>query len=213
MIGVVMQDDQLFAGSIADNICFFARARLPASSDAPGRRRCTKTSSPCPCATTRWSATWAPCCRAARSSASCCAGALPRAQHPGAGRGHQPPGRGARAHRQRSGAWTQLTRILVAHRPETIASADRAIDLDEICGRGVVLSALSGAGLAAVGHHAGPAAQLRFIMINDAARWIVWDRFVEATPDAGLVRRGRGRASALAPVPSTSRSPSRTATR
>jgi ATP-binding cassette, subfamily B, bacterial CvaB/MchF/RaxB len=30
MIGVVMQDDQLFAGSIADNICFFADAPDPA---------------------------------------------------------------------------------------------------------------------------------------------------------------------------------------
>jgi ATP-binding cassette subfamily B protein RaxB len=55
---------------------------------------------------------------------------------------------------------TRLTRIIVAHRPETIRSADRVINLDEIGGRAVAhLAALQGVGLAAVGH-SGPAAQL-----------------------------------------------------
>jgi ATP-binding cassette subfamily B protein RaxB len=54
----------------------------------------------------------------------------------------------------------KLTRIIVAHRPETIRSADRVINLDEIGGRAVPhLQALHGVGPAAVGH-AGPAPQL-----------------------------------------------------
>ena len=55
---------------------------------------------------------------------------------------------------------TRVTRVIVAHRPETIRSADRVINLDEIGGHAVAhLSALPGAGRAAVGH-AGPAAQI-----------------------------------------------------
>ncbi|MFO1269332.1 MAG: ATP-binding cassette domain-containing protein [Rubrivivax sp.] len=38
MIGVVMQDDQLFAGSIADNICFFAEAPDMARVEACARQ-------------------------------------------------------------------------------------------------------------------------------------------------------------------------------
>ena len=55
MIGVVMQDDSLFAGSIADNIGFFA---ADPDRDAhrglrPARPRCTTTSPPCRWATAR----------------------------------------------------------------------------------------------------------------------------------------------------------------
>ena len=52
---------------------------------------------------------------------------------------------------------TGLTRVIVAHRPETIRSADRVINLDEIRDFGVArVSPLPGGGLAAIGH-AGPA--------------------------------------------------------
>ena len=55
---------------------------------------------------------------------------------------------------------TRVTRVIVAHRPETIRSADRVIDLDEIGGYATAhLPALPGAGRAAVGP-AGPAAQI-----------------------------------------------------
>ena len=55
---------------------------------------------------------------------------------------------------------TRVTRIIVAHRPETIRSADRVINLDEIGGHGVAnLSVLPGAGRAAASH-AQPAAQI-----------------------------------------------------
>jgi ATP-binding cassette subfamily B protein RaxB len=46
---------------------------------------------------------------------------------------------------------TRVTRVIVAHRPETIRSADRVINLDEIGGHGVAhLSVLPGAGRVAV---------------------------------------------------------------
>ena len=50
MIGVVMQDDSLFAGSIADNIAFFAGGRGPRPDRGlrPRRRRSTTTSSAMP---------------------------------------------------------------------------------------------------------------------------------------------------------------------
>ena len=55
---------------------------------------------------------------------------------------------------------TRVTRVIVAHRPETIRSADRVINLDAIGGHGVAnLSVLPGAGRGAVSH-AKPAAQI-----------------------------------------------------
>jgi ATP-binding cassette subfamily B protein RaxB len=70
LVGTVMQDDTLFAGSIAENICFFdPRPDNERIENAPGWPPSTKTSKPCPWATRRWWATWAPCCRAGKSSA------------------------------------------------------------------------------------------------------------------------------------------------
>jgi ATP-binding cassette subfamily B protein RaxB len=55
---------------------------------------------------------------------------------------------------------TKVTRIIVAHRPETIRSADRVISLDESGGRaGPHLTVLMGTGLTALGH-GGPGAQI-----------------------------------------------------
>ena len=56
---------------------------------------------------------------------------------------------------------TRVTRIIVAHRPETIRSADRVINLDEIAAHNHAvahLAALASGGRAAIGR-ADPAAQ------------------------------------------------------
>jgi ATP-binding cassette subfamily B protein RaxB len=162
MIGVVMQDDQLFAGSVADNICFFA--------DQPDARRVKE------------------CARLAALHDEIVA--MPMGYHTLIGDmgtvlsgGQKQRLLIARALYRQPGVLlldeatshldvdneklvsaairaTRLTRIIVAHRPETIRSADRVISLDEIGGRAVAhLSALPGGGLTAVGH-VGPAAQI-----------------------------------------------------
>ena len=162
MIGVVMQDDQLFAGSVADNICFFA--------DQPDKRRIED------------------CARLAALHDEIAA--MPMGYHTLIGDmgtvlsgGQKQRVLIARALYRQPGVLlldeatsdldvaneklvnaairaTRVTRVIVAHRPETIRSADRVINLDEIGGHAVAhLSALPGAGRAAVGH-AGPAAQI-----------------------------------------------------
>lgn len=137
MIGVVMQDDQLFAGSVADNICFFA--------DRPDARRIEE------------------CARHAALHDEIVA--MPMGYHTLIGDmgtvlsgGQKQRLLIARAlYRQPAVLLldeatshldvtneklvsaairaTKLTRIIVAHRPETIRSADRVIDLDAIGGR------------------------------------------------------------------------------
>jgi ATP-binding cassette subfamily B protein RaxB len=162
MIGVVMQDDQLFAGSVADNICFFA--------DRPDARRIEE------------------CARLAALHDEIAA--MPMGYHTLIGDmgtvlsgGQKQRLLIARALYRQPGVLlldeatshldvaneklvsaairaSRLTRIIVAHRPETIRSADRVINLDEIGGRAVAhVASLPGVGLAAVGHGA-PAAQI-----------------------------------------------------
>jgi ATP-binding cassette subfamily B protein RaxB len=162
MIGVVMQDDQLFAGSVADNICFFA--------DQPDKSRIED------------------CARLAALHDEIAA--MPMGYHTLIGDmgtvlsgGQKQRVLIARALYRQPGVLlldeatsdldvtneklvnaairaTRVTRIIVAHRPETIRSADRVINLDEIGGHGVAnLSVLPGSGRAAVGH-AQPAAQI-----------------------------------------------------
>jgi ATP-binding cassette subfamily B protein RaxB len=162
MIGVVMQDDQLFAGSVADNICFF--------SDQPDRRRIED------------------CARLAALHDEIAA--MPMGYHTLIGDmgtvlsgGQKQRVLIARALYRQPGVLlldeatsdldvanerlvnaairaTRVTRVIVAHRPETIRSADRVINLDEMGGHGVAhLSVLPGAGRAAVGH-AGTAVQI-----------------------------------------------------
>jgi ATP-binding cassette subfamily B protein RaxB len=162
MIGVVMQDDQLFAGSVAENICFFA--------EQPDARRIEE------------------CARLAALHEEIIA--MPMGYHTLIGDmgtvlsgGQKQRLLIARALYRQPGVLlldeatshldvaneklvsaairaTRLTRIIVAHRPETIRTADRVINLDEIGGHAIAhLSALSGSGLAAVGH-GGHAAQI-----------------------------------------------------
>jgi len=163
MIGVVMQDDKLFAGSVADNICFFA--------DRPDSRRIEE-------------------CAGLAALHEEIAG-MPMGYHTLIGDmgtvlsgGQKQRLLIARALYRQPGVLlldeatshldvanerlvsaavraTKLTRIIVAHRPETIRTADRVISLDEIGGRAAVahLAALPGGALAALGH-AGPAAQV-----------------------------------------------------
>jgi ATP-binding cassette subfamily B protein RaxB len=158
MIGVVMQDDQLFAGSVADNICFFA--------DQPDARRIED------------------CARLAALHDEIAAMAM--GYHTLIGDmgtvlsgGQKQRLLIARALYRQPGVLlldeatshldvaneklvsaavraTRLTRIVVAHRPETIRTADRVINLDEMGGRapahasahlgGAHLTALPGAG-------------------------------------------------------------------
>jgi len=153
MIGVVMQDDQLFAGSVADNICFF--------SDQPDRSRIED------------------CARLAALHDEIAA--MPMGYNTLIGDmgtvlsgGQKQRVLIARALYRQPGVLlldeatsdldvtneklvnaairaTRVTRVIVAHRPETIRSADRVIDLDEMRGHGVAhLSVLPGANRAAV---------------------------------------------------------------
>jgi ATP-binding cassette subfamily B protein RaxB len=132
-VGVVMQDEALFSGSVADNISFFAPTPTrPGWCSARAWRRCTTRSRPCPWATTRSSATWARRCRAGRSSASCwrvrCTSGralllLDEATSSLDVERERAVNQGVRQ--------LALTRVIVAHRPETIASAGRVVALHE----------------------------------------------------------------------------------
>ena len=148
MIGVVMQDDQLFAGSVADNISFFA--------DQPDARRIER------------------CARQAALHEEIAAMAM--GYHTLIGDmgtvlsgGQKQRLLMARALYRQPGVLlldeatshldvaneklvsaavraTKLTRIIVAHRPETIRTADRVIDLDAMGGRAVAHLAATGRG-------------------------------------------------------------------
>ncbi len=146
MLGVVMQDDQLFAGSVADNICFFA--------EQPSARRIKE------------------CARQAALHEEIAA--MPMGYHTLVGDmgtvlsgGQKQRLLLARALYRRPSVLlldeatshldvsnehrvsaairaSRLTCIIVAHRPETIRTADRVINLDEMGGRGLHLSVLAG---------------------------------------------------------------------
>jgi ATP-binding cassette subfamily B protein RaxB len=162
MIGVVMQDDQLFAGSVADNVCFFA--------DQPNMRRIEE------------------CARLAAVHDEIAA--MPMGYHTLIGDmgtalsgGQKQRVLIARALYRDPGVLlldeatsdldvaneklvnaairaTRVTRVIVAHRPETIRSADRVINLDEIGGYAAAhVPAFPGASRAALGP-AGPATQI-----------------------------------------------------
>ena len=100
-VASVMQDDQLFAGSVAENISFFdpridhERVEVRPAGGHP------RTSSPCRCSTTPSSAIWARFSRAARNNASCSPGRSTSSPDTVPRRGHQPPRRGPRKGDQR----------------------------------------------------------------------------------------------------------------
>ena len=132
MVGTVMQDDPLFAGSIADNISFFdsrpdmeldrrVRTRgvgarrdrgdadgLPHLDRRHGRQRCRVDRSSASC--------WRVRCTSGRG---CCFSTRRRARWMS----------NANALVNQAVRQLQLTRVIVAHRPETIASADRVVVL------------------------------------------------------------------------------------
>jgi ATP-binding cassette subfamily B protein RaxB len=161
MIGVVMQDDQLFAGSVADNICFFC--------DRPDAQRIEE------------------CARLAALHDDI--SAMPMSYHTLIGDmgtvlsgGQKQRLLIARALYRQPGVLlldeatshldinnerlvsqairaTQLTRVIVAHRPETIRTADRVIDLDAISGRTAFRSTalvVAGTATAALGQSLTP---------------------------------------------------------
>jgi ATP-binding cassette, subfamily B, bacterial CvaB/MchF/RaxB len=134
MIGVVMQDDQLFAGSVADNICFFA--------DDPETQRieaCARLASlhdeivAMPMGYHTLIGDMGTVLSGGQKQRALIARALYRA--PGVLLLDE-----ATSHldvdneRAVSAAIrsTAVTRIIIAHRPETIRSADRVIDLDAL---------------------------------------------------------------------------------
>jgi ATP-binding cassette subfamily B protein RaxB len=163
MIGVVMQDDKLFAGSVADNICFFA--------DQPDLNRVEE------------------CARMAALHDEIVA--MPMGYHTLIGDmgtvlsgGQKQRLLIARAMYRQPGVLlldeatshldaaneklvsaairaTRLTRIIVAHRQETIRTADRVINLDEVGGQPAVvhLTALPGGASTALGY-TGPTPQI-----------------------------------------------------
>jgi ATP-binding cassette subfamily B protein RaxB len=155
MIGVVMQDDQLFAGSVADNICFF--------SDQPDRRRiedCARLAAlhdeitAMPMAYNTLIGDMGTVLSGGQKQRVLIARALYR--QPGVLLLDEATSDLDVANEKLVNAAiraTRVTRVIVAHRPETIRSADRVINLDEIGGRGGAhLSVLPGAGRAAAGH-------------------------------------------------------------
>jgi ATP-binding cassette subfamily B protein RaxB len=133
MIGVVMQDDQLFAGSVADNICFF--------DDRPDLRRieeCAKLAAvhdeiaSMPMGFNTLIGDMGTVLSGGQKQRVLIARALyrqPRLLLLDEATSHlDVAGEKAVNTAVRN---TQLTRIIIAHRPETIRSADRVITLDE----------------------------------------------------------------------------------
>jgi ATP-binding cassette subfamily B protein RaxB len=142
-IGVVMQDDQLFAGSIADNICFFAEKPDARRIEASARQACLHeeiTAMPMGYATLIGD--MGTVLSGGQKQRALIARALYR--NPGVLLLDEATSHLDLANEQAVSAAiraTQVTRIIVAHRPETIRSADRVIDLDRLEGRPAVAAA------------------------------------------------------------------------
>jgi ATP-binding cassette subfamily B protein RaxB len=163
MIGVVMQDDQLFAGSVADNICFFAE-----QPDLPRVKECARLAAvhdeitAMPMGYHTLIGDMGTVLSGGQKQRLLIARALYR--QPGVLLLDEATSHLDLANEKLVSAAiraTKLTRIIVAHRPETIRSADRVINLDESGSRGRAarLTALPGGALASLGH-GGPAPHL-----------------------------------------------------
>ena len=105
LIGTVMQEDRLFSGSLADNICFF-----DAEPDMARIEACAKLAAieseiqTMPMGYhTLVGDVGVGISGGAEAARAAGARAVPRAAHPGAGRGHQPPGPAQRAEREPRG--------------------------------------------------------------------------------------------------------------
>ena len=166
MIGVVMQDDQLFAGSVADNICFFserpdlerieASARLAAMHDEIVAM---------PMGYHTLIGDMGTVLSGGQKQRVLIARALYR--QPGVLLLDEATSHLDVANEKLVSAAVRaakLTRLIVAHRPETIRTADRVLDLDAIGGSASAPSpapARAGVGLAAVAGGASAAAAVQ----------------------------------------------------
>ncbi|NML15639.1 peptidase domain-containing ABC transporter [Azohydromonas caseinilytica] len=139
-IGVVMQDDQLFAGSIADNICFFADRPDLRRIEACARQACLHDEiAAMPMGYHTLIGDMGTVLSGGQKQRTLIARALYR--NPGVLLLDEATSHLDVANEQAVSAAiraTQVTRIIVAHRPETIRSADRVIDLDQLQGRAPV---------------------------------------------------------------------------
>jgi ATP-binding cassette subfamily B protein RaxB len=136
-IGVVMQDDQLFAGSIADNICFFAERPDLTRIEACARQACLHDEiDAMPMGYATLMGDMGTVLSGGQKQRVLIARALYR--NPGVLLLDEATSHLDLVNEQAVSAAiraTQVTRIIVAHRPETIRSADRVIDLDRLQGR------------------------------------------------------------------------------
>jgi ATP-binding cassette subfamily B protein RaxB len=136
-IGVVMQDDQLFAGSIADNICFFAERPDMKRIEASARQACLHDEiAAMPMGYATLMGDMGTVLSGGQKQRALIARALYR--NPAVLLLDEATSHLDLANEQAVSAAiraTQVTRIIVAHRPETIRSADRVIDLDRLQGR------------------------------------------------------------------------------
>jgi ATP-binding cassette subfamily B protein RaxB len=137
MIGVVMQDDQLFAGSIADNISFFS-----AQPDMEGIEQCARLAAvhdeimTMPMGYSTLIGDMGTVLSGGQKQRILIARALYR--QPCALLLDEATSHLDVANEQRVSATIRalrITRIIIAHRPETIRSADRVISLDAVGGR------------------------------------------------------------------------------
>ncbi|WP_051243151.1 peptidase domain-containing ABC transporter [Azohydromonas australica] len=133
-IGVVMQDDQLFAGSIADNICFFAERPEARRIEASARQACLHEEiAAMPMGYGTLIGDMGTVLSGGQKQRLLIARALYR--RPGVLLLDEATSHLDLANERAVSAAiraTQVTRIIVAHRPETIRSADRVIDLDQL---------------------------------------------------------------------------------
>ena len=131
-IGTVMQEDVLLTGSLADNIAFSTwRPTWNACRPAPPWRNCTTTSPRCPWATRpgrrprSWPERW--------PEATPAAGAFALQATQGAGPDEATSHLDLGNERAVTAALSQmpLTRLIIAHRPETIAGAQRVVQVKD----------------------------------------------------------------------------------
>jgi ATP-binding cassette subfamily B protein RaxB len=164
LIGVVMQDDQLFAGSIADNICFFSGQPDPGHIEKCARLAAVHEDIiAMPMGYYTLIGDMGTVLSGGQKQRVLIARALYRRPSllllDEATSHLDVAGESAVSAAIRA---TRVTRIIVAHRPETIRSADRVIHLDQMGGRAPAQVSARRAVELAAAPHAGPPAQIGF---------------------------------------------------